>query len=1105
MKNRREFTISVSLRALTPQASMTIHFPARDLPVLDTCDVLVVDCSLSGMAAAVQLANRGLAVAIVEPRTYPAREMAAKGRTWIERADADGHVLPEPLATAFAASKGDERSGAWPLHQDRFKLALEDSLRAVGVRLWYASLPVGVLQSPEGAAAGVVVGNKSGRQAIRCGWVLDTSETALVARLYDAEFEPASEPSRVVRRIEFTGVGNLESSEFEREVPGKGRLALRVFPGPGGDGHVNIEYATIHMAGVDDAVSATARDLEARRVGVALVESLKAGHPAFGDAIWAGSSHEVEGAFTTRLADRQVSETGAAVRLPATVVSKAATLDAACFLIGVPGVVCLNDAAHLPDDVACALRHPVAASQIGAAVADLVTGRASLMEPMVSTETPVAGDGIDVKEQPVPQRGVDYATVRVPTAPLPELDAVDTVIVGGGTSGGIASIAVGAARMSTILVDMNPGLGGTGTYGGIHAYWFGHRGGFSGQVTGMVDDMHVRTGHPAQRGDIPQWNIECKIHALHEGVMDAGVVPVLNAMFIGTVVEGNNVRGAAVATRYGPLCILGSITIDCTGDGDVAAFAGAPYVLGAGRDHSMMYSYMAQVIRPGRPRNVKTRSVDVTNVEDYTRGIMAERRSANAGDVDHGIYLAPRESRHIQADITLTLTDQLVRRAFEDVVAVMFSNNDIKGQSTSDWILMGLQSPHLEIEIPWRALLPVGLENIIVSGKAFSATHDALAAPRMQPDMENLGGVAALAAALCIQRGETPRQLPVRLLQERLVDADVLPERILTRDLEPLRFSEEECTAKWARFDPDVPLHTYSDQRNNRRYPGRIDIADLMCMGPEVVPFLAERYAGAEGAAKVLLAQVLAILGSNRGMETLVETCMAELAQDRLPIQEDAIVYKGIPPDQNAASNAAFLVYSLGHARDPRAIPVWRRVVELLRHESPEDFMDKDRSMYYYVPAVCYGVERLGDPACIPLLEKLAAHPALRDQLVADPSALGADYVEERLAYLEVLVARCLARCGSPQGYIRLIDFLQDARAIHTEHALTELVRITGEDFGKDPAQWIDWLERHADNLEPVPWCDVSDAVRAWDEEILVDPIHGQSEFTLRKPKAAAV
>ncbi len=53
-----------------------------------------------------------------------------------------------------------------------------------------------------------------------------------------------------------------------------------------------------------------------------------------------------------------------------------------------------------------------------------------------------------------------------------------------------------------------------------------------------------------------------------------------------------------------------------------------------------------------------------------------------------------------KADLTMTLSDQLVRRAFEDVVLLSFSNNDIKSQSTFDWVLMGLQSPHLDIAMP---------------------------------------------------------------------------------------------------------------------------------------------------------------------------------------------------------------------------------------------------------------------------------------------------------------------------------------------------------------------------------------------------------------------
>ena len=186
-----------------------------------------------------------------------------------------------------------------------------------------------------------------------------------------------------------------------------------------------------------------------------------------------------------------------------------------------------------------------------------------------------------------------------------------------------------------------------------------------------------------------------------------------------------------------------------------------------------------------------------------------------------------------KADLTMTLSDQLVRRAFEDVVLLSFSNNDIKSRSTSDWVLMGLQSPHLDIARPYRALLPVGLEGVIVSGKALSATHDALAAPRMQPDMENLGGIAALAAAMSMVMGETPRQLPVRVLQERLVDTGTLPARILNRELQPLQFSKKELESKLSRIDPETPYKSFfaNEQQREIRRARRFSRLDVCGIG----------------------------------------------------------------------------------------------------------------------------------------------------------------------------------------------------------------------------------------------------------------------------------
>jgi hypothetical protein len=84
-----------------------------------------------------------------------------------------------------------------------------------------------------------------------------------------------------------------------------------------------------------------------------------------------------------------------------------------------------------------------------------------------------------------------------------------------------------------------------------------------------------------------------------------------------------------------------------------------------------------------------------------------------------------------------------------------------------------------------------------------------------------------------------------------------------------------------------------------------------------------------------------------------------------------------------------------------------------------------------------------------------------------------------------LVIGRALARCGSPDGFIILFNYLQDARALLTEHAHTELIRITGEDFGKDVAAWGQWLEANSDHLEPVPWLETTDAMQVWDEVIL--------------------
>ena len=397
--------------------------------------------------------------------------------------------------------------------------------------------------------------------------------------------------------------------------------------------------------------------------------------------------------------------------------------------------------------------------------------------------------GLRVAEPASPQRGRPYPLHPVRPAQVPVLCDVDVLVVGGGTSGAVAAVVAARQGMRTCIVEMNPGLGGTGTYGGVDSYWCGNRRGFVAGVVHWVNQAHDYLSQPRPDDlDWPRWNVEAKTHAwLHEA-QDAGVELLLNAPAIGAVVQGNAVRGVVVATRAGPAALLGRVVVDATGDGDVAACAGAATTYGSTRDHAVMWYSLPQVATPGRTWNNFTSMVDVSNVEDTTRAILAGRRQGACHD--HGLYVAPRESRHVWGDAVLTLTDQLLQRCWPDVVTVAFSNNDIKGQISSDWMRCGLIPPHLEIEIPYRALLPGGLENILVVGKALSALRDALSAIRMQPDLENLGGVAGLAAAQTIRQGQTPRTIDVQALQTRLARLGVLPAQVLHRPLEPLHYTD---------------------------------------------------------------------------------------------------------------------------------------------------------------------------------------------------------------------------------------------------------------------------------------------------------------------------
>ncbi|MGC9346836.1 MAG: FAD-dependent oxidoreductase [Anaerolineae bacterium] len=1090
---------------------MNIVFERSHLPILADCDVAVIGGGFGGVATALALTRAGRTVALVEPRTYLGREVGATLRPWLPAPEEGVASLPSLIAACIGAGEMSAQEGEIPLHMDAVKLTLENMVLEAGVKLIYASLPVGVSVA-DGRIQGVIIGNKSGRQVIKAETVIDATATALVAQLAGAEFEPPLDDAACFScTLEFTGVAAPDvwgADEAELAVPERlGLVGDKVILHRGyrGADHVLLEYQLDLPTGERGPLAASQRDAQARRRSMALAEYLVSEVTAFDAAYLATSSYELDGPQTTRMAGSTPpwAQELAAVALDVgwDVGGTEATLAELAGPVG--GLWCLNEAARLSPAMRSLLRDPIVAADLGELLAQAVDHHwaswgsgvsGDLRIPSAHAEPLPAPCGLQIKEQAQPQEGRGYKPFSVEPSPVPVLCAADLVVAGGGTSGAVAGIVAGQEGLRTIVVDMNPGLGGTGTYGGIYTYWFGRQVGFVEHVLDWVGDVQERLHLVRPEGTMARWNIEAKTWALAEQAEAAGVQLLLNACVVAAIVENvagrSSVGGVVVATRWGPMALLCDVVIDATGDGDVAAFAGADHVYGSEREHVVMYAYLPQVASPGRPRNVKTSMADTTNIEDYVRMLLAERRRGLPGDHDHGVYIGPRESRHIRGDLVLTFTDQLLLRGFSDVVFIAFSNHDMKGESTSDWIRMGLQAPNLEIEIPYRALIPRGLDDILVVGKAYSATHDALAGPRMMPDLENLGGVAAIAAAIAIRSGEPVREIKVRALQERLVVEGALPERVLTRTLVPLEWSDEDLVAMIDGLDPAKPLQTYSDADVGEHQEGRVPLVDIMCAGPRVIPPLEQALATAKDQGdrprQVLLARILAMLASKAGVEVLVSMLQEEFARGELPGRDVQIRHAGRhPPNQGAAPDAANLLYCLGMARDTRIIPVWRRTVELLEGASEEEILDPVKAWYYYVSYLAYGAERLGDPASIPILSRLHSYPPFHNRMVR--SGFEPDHLPERLAYLEILIGRALARCGSPEGYFVLINYLDDVRTLLAEHAHAELVAITGHDWGKDIAAWSAWLEREGGALKPVAWTGPTEPVAAWGEDILIE------------------
>ena len=128
--------------------------------------------------------------------------------------------------------------------------------------------------------------------------------------------------------------------------------------------------------------------------------------------------------------------------------------------------------------------------------------------------------------------------------------------------------------------------------------------------------------------------------------------------------------------------------------------------------------------------------------------------------------LGVRESRHIVGRYELTTEDVLHKAIFEDAVCTFSYALDVHLSEGGGVIFTCVDQYYT---IPYRSMLPVNCDNLLVAGRCICGSSEAAASYRVMPACIALGQAAGTAAAIAVRDGLEPENVPVDELKRTLI------------------------------------------------------------------------------------------------------------------------------------------------------------------------------------------------------------------------------------------------------------------------------------------------------------------------------------------------
>jgi len=275
-------------------------------------------------------------------------------------------------------------------------------------------------------------------------------------------------------------------------------------------------------------------------------------------------------------------------------------------------------------------------------------------------------------------------------------------------------------------------------------------------------------------------------------------------------VEGDRVAEVTIANKGGLTRIQPKVVIDCTGDADVAQWAGCPTEK-APELQPMTMHFRVGNVKPGSnighrcraalesaqargelpmfygpgimfmfaPNEVYVHAVrvpgDATDPAEFTRAEIQGRSDAwamfeawkkdvagfeDSYFISSGPFIGVRETRRIVGQYVLTEQDITTTKAFDDAIATgCWYLDRHPNKTTTDTANIGPKVQPAPYDIPYRSLLPQKVGNLLVAGRCHSATTMAASSTRVTCTAMGMGEAAGAAAAMAMTTGRLPQEI----------------------------------------------------------------------------------------------------------------------------------------------------------------------------------------------------------------------------------------------------------------------------------------------------------------------------------------------------------